>query len=79
MRRFGSIRRLPSGRYQARIRPSGAPSLTAPHTFDSEAQATAWLDSMERERALTANFDALGLPRPQAQEGAHPQEAGPYA
>lgn len=72
MRRFGSVRLLPSGRYQARIRPTKAPGLTAPETFDTHAEATAWLDGLERERDLCNNFDALGLPRPTS-----PQQKAP--
>lgn len=43
-RDFGSVRKLPSGRYQARYQVPGAErSITAPDTFRTKAEATAWL------------------------------------
>jgi integrase len=48
-RRFGNIRWLPSGRYQARyIGPDGI-ERKAPHTFETERQAGKWLTVMESE------------------------------
>jgi integrase len=48
-RRFGSVRQLCSGRYQARYQgPDGLPS-TAPKTFDTEADALRWLTVTEAE------------------------------
>ncbi|MEY2449682.1 MAG: hypothetical protein QOH79_3158 [Acidimicrobiaceae bacterium] len=44
-RAFGSIRRLPSGRYQARL-PDGE---TAPVTFTTKADAAHWLSSVETD------------------------------
>ena len=41
---FGAIRRLPSGRYQARYRDPGAGGLVAaPLTFERKADAARWL------------------------------------
>src|SRR4051812_24841546 len=43
-RDFGSVRKLPSGRYQARYQVPGAEqSITAPDTFRTKSSATAWL------------------------------------
>ncbi|MEU3455747.1 tyrosine-type recombinase/integrase [Micromonospora sp. NPDC006766] len=48
-RRFGNVRRLPSGRFQARyIGPDGL-ERKAPHTFDTERQAGKWLTVVESE------------------------------
>lgn len=38
----GRVRRLPSGRWQAR----GSTGAPAPHTFTTRAEAVAWLDSI---------------------------------
>jgi hypothetical protein len=46
-RRFGNVRRLPSGRWQARyIGPDGL-TRTAPNTFATERQAQKWLTLVE--------------------------------
>lgn len=43
-RDFGSVRKLPSGRYQARYQlPGGSTSVTAPDAFRTKIEATAWL------------------------------------
>ena len=43
-RDFGSVRKLPSGRYQARYQvPGSEQSVTAPDTFGTKTLATAWL------------------------------------
>ncbi|SCL67507.1 Site-specific recombinase XerD [Micromonospora citrea] len=48
-RRFGNVRRLPSGRYQARyVGPDGL-ERKAPHTFETERQAAKWLTVVESE------------------------------
>jgi integrase len=48
-RRFGNVRRLPSGRYQARyVGPDGI-EHKAPHTFDTERKAAKWLTVVESE------------------------------
>jgi Phage integrase, N-terminal SAM-like domain len=58
-RQWGSVRRLPSGRYQARL-PDGSP---APDTFATKAEAGRWLSLAEADlvrgtfvhRSLNAN------------------------
>jgi integrase len=46
-RRFGSLRKLPSGRWQAKfVAPSGG-RQTAPHTFRTKADADRWLSAVE--------------------------------
>lgn len=46
----GSIRRLPSGRWQARItHPHTGQAQAAPSTFASKADANRWLSSMESD------------------------------
>ncbi|MEO6411918.1 MAG: site-specific integrase [Pedococcus sp.] len=48
-RRFGSVRRLRSGRFQARyVDPDGRPQ-SAPETYRTEADAQRYLDRVERE------------------------------
>lgn len=47
MSRFGSVRELPSGMFQARYRPSSGDPVTAPTTFPSAEQARAWLDGLK--------------------------------
>jgi integrase len=50
-RRFGSIRRLPSGRYQARyLGPSGE-TIPADNTFAAKADADHWLSLVEADLA----------------------------
>lgn len=53
-RDFGAVRRLPSGRWQARYRLSGGERVTAPQTFASKAEAARWL-------ALTAADQSRGM------------------
>jgi integrase len=48
-RRFGNIRKLPSGRYQARYLGPDGVERKAPHTFDKESQARKWLTLVESE------------------------------
>ena len=49
-RGFGSIRRLPSGRWQARFtHPHTGQLQAAPSTFASKADANRWLSSMESD------------------------------
>jgi integrase len=48
-RRFGSVRKLPSGRWQASfINPAGA-RQTAPHTFKTKTDANRWLTLVEAD------------------------------
>jgi hypothetical protein len=48
-RRFGSVRRLPSGRWQARYRTSDGRQHTAPETFATKADATRHLAQVETD------------------------------
>jgi integrase len=48
-RRFGSVRQLPSGRYQARYQAPDGLVRTAPMTFDMETDAKVWLTVTEAE------------------------------
>ena len=42
-RLFGTIRRLPSGRYQALNTNTAGKRVTAPHTFAARIDADGWL------------------------------------
>lgn len=46
-RRFGSIRQLPSGRWQARYQTPHGRAVTAPHTFRTRTDAHQWLVKVE--------------------------------
>ena len=48
-RSFGSIRKLPSGRWQARYRAPDGMLRSAPHTFARKADASRWLALTEAE------------------------------
>jgi hypothetical protein len=48
-RRFGSVRRLPSGRWQARYRASDGRLHTAPQTFATKTDATRFLIQAEAD------------------------------
>jgi hypothetical protein len=48
-RRFGSIRQLPSGRWQAADSAPNGRRVLAPHTFAKRADAEAWLVDRRRE------------------------------
>lgn len=50
-RQFGAVRRLPSGRYQARVRLPDGSFLPAPHTFPTKTDASLWLDAARVEQA----------------------------
>jgi len=50
-RTAGSIRRLPSGRYQARVRGDDGELSPAPDTFATKAEADRWLASMIADQA----------------------------
>lgn len=49
-RQFGSIRRLPSGRWQARFRLPSGEVVSAPVTFGTKGDAGRWLASVETDR-----------------------------
>jgi hypothetical protein len=58
-RRFGAVRRLPSGRWPARYQgPDGLPR-TAPDTFDRKTDADRWLAQCETEMAREEWTDPL--------------------
>ena len=48
-RRFGSVRRLPSGRFQARYRDETGTEYTAPETFATKTAAGRWLATVETD------------------------------
>src|SRR6266536_953483 len=48
-RRFGRVRKLPSGRYQARYLAPDGTDRPAPHTFASKTDAERWLVGVEAE------------------------------
>ncbi|MFF9841367.1 tyrosine-type recombinase/integrase [Streptomyces sp. NPDC013740] len=49
-RRFGTVRQLASGRWQARYRdPLSGETKSAPHTFDTKTDADLWLTTIEAE------------------------------
>jgi integrase len=48
-RQFGTVRKLPSGRYQARYRGPDGQLRSAPHTFIRKTDATRWLTFKETE------------------------------
>jgi integrase len=52
-RQFGSIRRLPSGRWQARYRTASGQRVTAPVTFTTRGDASRWLAKAEVEQGRT--------------------------
>ena len=53
-RTFGNIRKLPSGRYQARYTDPNGALITAPSTFSAKIHAEAWL--ADRRREIDANL-----------------------
>lgn len=46
---FGNVRRLPSGRFQARYTAPGGRVITAPITFDAKIDAQAWLATVRAD------------------------------
>jgi integrase len=46
---FGSVRKLPSGRWQARYTSPGGKTVTAPHTFDAKIDAQSWLATVRSD------------------------------
>ena len=53
-RTFGSVRKLPSGRHQARYTAPNGAYITAPKTFAAKIHAEAWL--IDRRREIDANL-----------------------
>ena len=56
-RQFGAIRRLTSGRWQARYRDGGGRVVTAPQTFASKADAGRFLATVEADLARGTYLD----------------------
>jgi hypothetical protein len=50
-RQFGTVRRVQSGRWQARYHAADGSRFPAPGTFASKAQAARWLASVETDQA----------------------------
>src|ERR1700753_162235 len=48
-RRFGKVRKLPSGRYQASFIGAGGERQTAPDTFKTKTDADRWLVKVEAD------------------------------
>lgn len=53
-RTFGSVRKLPSGRWQARFTAPHGAYITAPATFAAKIHAETWLG--DRKREIDANL-----------------------
>lgn len=49
-REFGTVRRLPSGRWQARYRNRGGRLVAAPETFGTKGDAAAWLARVQTDQ-----------------------------
>lgn len=56
-RQFGSVRKLPSGRWQARYRTLDGRMVPADQTFATKADATLWLDRVRTEQARGLDLD----------------------
>jgi len=54
---YGSIRKLPSGRWQARHREAGGALVPAPGPFRTKADANAWLNAAEVDQSRGAFVD----------------------
>jgi integrase len=50
-RQYGNVRRLPSGRWQARFRGVEGRMMSAPRTFKTKGDATRWLAGVEADKA----------------------------
>lgn len=59
-RSFGTVRKLPSGRWQARYRNRSGTLTTAPRTFPTKTEAGNWLTTTEAERLKGAWLDPEG-------------------
>ena len=74
-RYFGSIRKLPSGRYQASYKGPDGKRHTAPMTFDTPTYADAWLagvrTDIQRERWEPPNSHTPGMEIPEVLFGAY--------
>ena len=61
-RSFGEVSRLPSGRYRARYTGPDGRRHSAPHTFDTKADADAWL-TLERATIVTDDWSPVPTTR----------------
>jgi len=59
-RSFGNVRRLPSGRWQARYRNRAGTMVTAPRTFPTKGDATRWLAATESDQFRGLWLDPAG-------------------
>ena len=59
-RRFGRIRRLPSGRWQVRYPDGSGRDVTAPTTFATKSDAARWLVGIEADIARGHHVDPAG-------------------
>ena len=60
-RSFGTIRRLGSGRYQARYRSGAGRMVPGPGTFATKAEAQRWLATAEADQLRGTFVDQRGL------------------
>jgi integrase len=56
-RQFGTIRKLPSGRFQARYRDDAGNQIAAPQTFDTKTAASQWLAALQTDMERGAYAD----------------------
>lgn len=68
-RLFGTIRRLPSGRYQALHTNTAGKRIAAPHTFAARIDAEAWLADRRRETEMGRYNPAAVVRRPKVTFG----------
>ena len=59
-RQFGGVRRLPSGRWQARSWTFDGQRIAAPRTFATKAEASRWLSTVEADRQRGLWVDPAG-------------------
>lgn len=50
-RSYGTVRKLPSGRWQARYRDGDGARYSAPTTFKTKTEAQRWLSATETDMA----------------------------
>ena len=64
-RQFGSVRKLPSGRFQASfVLPGGVTRQNAPHTFKTKTDANRWLTLVEADISRGAWLDSRAAAEP---------------
>ena len=67
-RQFGTLRQLPSGRWQASYTAKDGQRRTAPDTFDTEAAADRWLSKVRTRRQAALTRPVKGSPREELAE-----------